>query len=332
MRLLLTGGSGFLGGRVTEVLAGAGHQVVLLARHPDRIEATPRGVEIVAGDLTDPASLERALAGSEALVHCAALVKRWVPDRREFDRVNVEATSRLFDLAGKAGVRKILYCSSFMALGPTDGTIGDERSVHDGGWRNDYERTKVLADRQARERQAAGAPLVILYPGVVYGPGRMTDGNILAGVARDLIKGKLPGMVGPGDRRQCLAFVEDVAFGFRLALERAVPGSRYMLGGENLTVREMLELMAAAAEVAPPRRVIPYGLAAALGKVLRWQASLTGIEPMLTDEEVEIYRREWAYSSAQAESDLGYTVLPAREGIRRMVSWLIETGTVAPRR
>ncbi|MBP1612064.1 MAG: putative dihydroflavonol-4-reductase [Acidobacteria bacterium] len=324
MKVLLTGGTGFLGGRVADALSAAGHRVALLARRP---EAAPRGdFEVLRGDVEDGASLAAAVAGRDAVVHCAALVKRWVRDRSRFDRVNVEGLDRLLDAAGAAGVGKVVYCSSFIALGPTDGRIGDEDNVHDGAPRNDYERTKLAADRRARERQARGENLVVVYPGVVYGPGRLTDGNILAGVARDLLTGKLPGTVGPGDRRQCLAQVDDVARGFLFALEHARPGSRYVLGGDNVTVRQALEIMAEAGGVKPPARAIPYGVASLLGRVLRWQAPLTGIEPMMTDGEVEIYRHEWAFSSARAERELGYTVTPAREGLAAMVRWLIDAG------
>ncbi len=324
MKVLLTGGTGFLGGRVAEVLSAAGHRVALLARRP---EAAPQGpFEVLRGDVEDGPSLAAAVAGRDAVVHCAALVKRWVRDPARFDRVNVEGLDRLLDAARAAGVGKAIYCSSFIALGPTDGRIGDEDNVHDGAPRNDYERTKLAADRRARERQAGGENLVVVYPGVVYGPGRLTDGNILAGVARDLLAGKLPGTVGPGDRRQCLAQVDDVARGFLLALEKAQAGSRYVLGGENITVREALAIMAEAGGVRAPSRAIPYGVAAALGRVLRWQAPLTGIEPMMTDGEVAIYRHEWALSSARAERELGYTVTPARDGLTAMVRWLIDAG------
>ncbi len=329
MRVLLTGGTGFLGERVAAALRSAGHHVVALARDPDR---APRDVEVVRGDLLDGESLARAVRGVEAVVHLAALVRRWVRDRSLFDRVNVDASLRLLDLALAAGASRFVYCSSFMALGPTDGFTGDEETEHPGDPRNDYERTKLAADRRMRQRQAAGDPVVILYPGVVYGPGRMTDGNILAGVARDLLAGRLPGTIGPGDRRQCLAFVEDVARGFSLALARAPAGSRYVLGGENLTVREALEIMAAAGGVPVPGRRIPYGLAKVLGRFFRWRAVLTGIEPMLTDEEVEVYRHEWAYSSARAERELGYAITPAREGLPRMVRWLLDEGIARPRR
>ncbi len=330
MRILLTGGSGFLGGRVAERLRGAGHEVALLARRP--AELAGGGFEVVAGDMIDAASLAAATRGRDAVVHCAALVKRWVRDRSLFDRVNVEGFERLLDSARAAGVTRVLYCSSFIALGPTDGRIGDEENVHDGRPRNDYERTKLLADRRARERQAAGENLVVLYPGVVYGPGRMTDGNIVASSAKDLLEGKLPGTVGPGDRRQCLTHVEDVAGGFVAALERAAPGSRYVLGGENLTVREAVEIMAAAGGVRAPSRAIPYAVAGMIGRVMRWQAAVTGIEPKLTDEEVEIYRHEWAFSSERAQRDLGYAITPARIGLAEMVSWLVESGLARVRR
>jgi farnesol dehydrogenase len=322
MRVLVTGGAGFLGGRIAEELTASGCAVRLLVRRPESLGATDPRVDVRQGDILDAEAVARSLDGCEAVVHAAALVKRWVRDRSLFDRVNVGGAAQMFDLAARAGVGKVLYCSSFLALGPTDGFVGDEDTIHDGKPRNDYERTKKLADELARARQAAGAPLVILYPGVVYGPGRMTDGNILGQAARRVLEGRFPGTIGPGDRRQCLASVEDVARGFRLALQRAAPGSRYVLGGENITVRQALDWIASSAGVPPPRRRIPYGVAAALGAALRWSAGLTGAAPPLTDEEVAIYRHEWAYSSARAARDLGYTITPAREGLEHMVRWL----------
>jgi farnesol dehydrogenase len=296
--------------------------VRLLVRRPPALDPKPPGCELAVGDVLDETSVARSLSGCDAVVHLAAVVKRWARDRRLFDRVNVEATARLFDLAERARVGRVIYCSSFLALGPTDGSVGDEDTAHDGRPRNDYERTKWRADQQARRRQEEGAPLVILYPGVVYGPGRMTAGNILGDAAQRLIEGRFPGIVGPGDRRWCLAFVEDVALGFRLALERAAPGARYVLGGENLTLTRILDLIAGAAGAHLPGRHIPYSVAAAIGRVLRWGAFVTGGDPQLTDEEVEIYRREWAYSSARAERELGYRITPAAEGLTRMVRWL----------
>ncbi|RMF73784.1 MAG: NAD-dependent epimerase/dehydratase family protein [Acidobacteria bacterium] len=332
MRVLLTGGSGFLGGHVALSLRDAGHEVALLVRRPGAVADLGPGFEIVRGDLLDPAAVERAVAGREAVVHLAGVVKRWLPDRTLFERVNVAGTLRLADAALRAGARRFVYCSSFFALGPTDGRRpADESLAHDGRPRNEYERTKLAADLEMRALQDRGLPIVILYPGIVYGPGRLTEGNLLAGVARDLLRGRLPGTIGPGDRQQCLAYAEDVAAGFVAALERAPDGSRYILGGENVTVRQALQIIAEAGGVEPPRREIPYWLARLIGHAYLLRARVLRIPPALTPDEVEIHARSWAYDSGRARRELGYRITPAREGLTRMVRWLIDEGHVPGR-
>lgn len=310
-------------------LRESGHDVVLFVRRPESVRDLGEGFEVRAGDLLDRASLERGVEGCDAIVHIAGLVKRWVRDPSIFDRVNVEATASLMDIARDRGVARFVYCSSFFALGPTDGRRNaNETLLHDGRPRTDYERTKLQAEGLVRHRQEAGLPIVIVYPGVVYGPGRLTEGNLMAGIARDLLTGELPGMIGPGDRQQCLSHVEDVARGFVLALEKAEPGTRYILGGDNLTVRQILSIMGKAGGVRPPRRVIPYALASLIGKIYRWRAQLTGAEPKLTDEEVETYKHSWAYDSSRARQELGYSTRRAEDGLIAMVDWLIESGHV----
>ncbi len=313
-------------------LREAGHQVVLFARRPESVADLGVDFEVRQGDLLDRESLERGVEGCDAVVHVAGLVKRWARDPSIFDRVNVDATESLVDIAEKSGVQRFVYCSSFFALGPTDGRRNaNESLLHDGCPRTDYERTKLKAEGLVRHRQEAGLPIVIVYPGVVYGPGRLTEGNLMAGIARDLLTGELPGMIGPGDRQQCLSYVEDVARGFVLALDKAEPGTRYILGGENFTVRQILSIMARAGGIRPPRKVIPYALASLVGRLYRWRAQLTGMEPKLTDEEVETYKHSWAYDSSRAKKDLGYTTIRGEDGLVRLVEWLIESGHV-PRR
>jgi farnesol dehydrogenase len=252
----------------------------------------------------------------------AALVKMWVPDRDAFEAVNVGGLRNALAAASAAGAR-LLYTSSFIAVGPAGPQPADESQVHDGrGFRNDYERTKAQADVIAREAAAAGADVVILYPGVVYGPGDLTDGNLVVKMAADHMAGRFPGIVGPGDRVWSYAFVDDVAAGHAAALERGAPGSRYFLAGENVTMNGFFATLAEVSGTPPPTRHIPYAAASALGYALYLWAELTGLPPQLTHEVVGVFRQHWAYTSARAERELGYGKTPLREGLRKTVEWL----------
>lgn len=326
MTVLVTGVTGYLGGRLAQRLALAGHRVRGFVRDPQRWPEPPPGSEVAIGDVTDAASVERATQGCEAIVHAAALVKMWVRDRREFERVNVQGLGHVVKAARMTGAR-LIYVSSFIALGPTDGSVFDEQTPRGTTcFHNAYERTKWLADQMARSLPRNGLHLVRLYPGVVYGPGPLTAGNHVVGLLLRHAEGKLPGLLGRGRLRQCFAYIDDVAEGALHALEQAPPGSGYILGGENRTVVELFESFHRASGIEPPRRRIPLGLAALVGRLQRWQAEILGVEPQLTDEVVGIYRHEWAYSSQLAQRELGYRITPLEEGMAQTVAWLRCTG------
>ncbi|HET9480260.1 MAG TPA: NAD-dependent epimerase/dehydratase family protein [Candidatus Polarisedimenticolia bacterium] len=323
MRILLTGGTGFLGQRLASGLMAAGHQVRALVRldSPRRAAMAP-GVESAPGDVTDPASLERAVAGCDSVVHSAALVKMWVRDRSAFDRVNVEGLNNVVEASRRAGVGRVLYTSSFIALGPTDGVVADESHARRSpGFHNDYERTKAVADRLARDWAGRGAPLVTVYPGVVYGPGELTDGGLMTKTIRDFMRRRVP-YLGTGRQRICYAFIDDVVRGHLLALDRGRPGGRYILGGSNASYRELFEILERLTGVPAPRLHVPFWVMGSVGRLLRWRAELFGIEPMITDQVVGVYRHDWAYSSDLAVRDLGYEMTPLEEGLRRTVAWL----------
>ena len=328
MKVLVTGVSGYLGGRVGVRLARGGHSVRGFLRDASRWRARPPGAEAVEGDVTDAAAFRRAAQGCQAIVHAAAHVKVWDRHKTRFAEVNVGGLRHAADAAAEAGA-VLVYVSSFIALGPTDGRVFDEETPRAAGdAHNQYEKTKWEADVLARRLAGEGRPVVRLYPGVVYGPGALTAGNHVTRILLQHAQGKLPGLLGPGDRRQCFAYVEDVAEGVAAALERARPGSAYILGGENRTVAELFDAFQAATGIAAPKRHIPYGVAGVVGRAQRLWAELTGREPQLTDEVVEIYRHEWAYSSARAERELGYRITPFPEGVRRTAAWLRETGAL----
>lgn len=329
MRVLITGGTGFLGRRIVAELAPR-HELRLLVRPTASRERFPAGVEFAPGDVTDPISLSKASAGCDAVVHAAALVKILAAPS-EFDRINVRGLDNVLRAAESAGsVSKVVYVSSFIALGPSEGAPGrvldESAEIRDRLWINDYERTKALSDRRARRAIAEGAPLNVVYPGVIYGPGEMTEGNIVVHHVLDLIHRRLPGLIGSPERLWNYVHVDDVARGVGLALERGAAGERYMLGGENVSLERFYGLVERLTGVAVPKRRIPDGVAKAAGAVQKGWARLTGGTPKLTPDLVEIYRHDWAYSSAKAERELGYEARPLEAGMTGTLAWLKETG------
>jgi dihydroflavonol-4-reductase len=343
MKTLITGATGFLGRRLVAELAPRHDLRVLVRPLAGRGSAAfPPGVEVFAGDVGDAASLRRAVLGCDAVVHGAALVKILAP-AAAFDRVNVGGFDNVLDAATAAGVGKVVYVSSFMALGPSEGAPGgvlDESAANAPeagaadpagagarrrGWINDYERTKTLADRLARRAIAAGRPLNVVYPAVIYGPGEMTEGNLVVRHLLDLLHRRLPALLGTPGRRWCYVHVDDVARGIGQVLERAPAGGRYVLGGDNVTLGEFYGVVEELSGVPVPRRRLPDGLATALGAAQKAWARLRGSTPALTPDLVEVYRHDWAYSSAHATADLGYSFRRLREGLAATLAWLRET-------
>ena len=328
MRALVTGVTGFLGGRLARALADKGHDVTGFVRDPAAWSDRPANASVAVGDVVDPDSIRSAVAGQDAVVHAAALVKLWVPDRGAFERVNVGGLRNVLEAAGSEGAR-VLWSSSFLALGPTDGTIRDEdRPAIRDRFCTDYERSKYLADRLARETDPSKVDLVRLYPGILYGPGALTQGNYLVHLFRQHASGKLPGLLGRTDLRQCYAYIDDVVDGFVEALERAPAGSGYVLGGDNATVDDLFAAFRHETGIRPPRLRIPYAVATVLGRLQRMRADWFGVEPELTDDVVEVYRHEWAYTSERAQRELDYHVTPLADGVRRTVAWMRETGAL----
>jgi farnesol dehydrogenase len=307
MRVLVTGGTGYLGRSVVAALGAAGHVPVAFARSAGRAGLT---AETVDGDVRDAAAVERAAAGCAAICHTAALVAVWRRNPSEFDEVNVGGLANVLAAARRAGVGRIVYTSSFMALPPTGGEASQP-------W-NDYQRTKVAADRLASRAVAQGAPLVRLYPGVIYGPGPLTEGNLVGRMVADHLAGRLPGLLG-AECRWSYAFVGDVAAGHVAALERGRVGGRYRLGGENVRQMAIFEIVRELTGTPLPRR-IPAAAGVLLAAVEELRASLTGRPPLLTVGTVEILQRDWMLDSGEAERDLGYRVTPLREGVRAVVA------------
>lgn len=327
MKILLTGASGFLGGRLAELLAPF-HQLRLLYRAEAQRASFPAGVEAVRGDLRDATSLERAMEGCEAAIHAAALVKILAP-ARDFDAVNVEGLRHVLAAAERAKLSRLIYVSSFMALGPTEkgphGELDETAPAAERAFINDYERTKTRADRLAREAIEAGRPVDVVYPGVIYGPGLLTEGNIIVRHLLDLAGRKLPALLGKPERRWNYVFVDDVAGGIGRLLE-GTPGRRYVLGGENVRQEDFYALAARLGRIEVPTLRMPELVAKMAGFTMKTWAQVTGGTPQLTPDLVEVYRHDWAYSSAKAGRELGYAPRPLAAGMALTLDWLRREG------
>jgi farnesol dehydrogenase len=307
MRVLVTGGTGYLGRASVQAYHAQGHDVVVFAR-----TATRSGLPgtLVDGDVRDRAALERAAAGCDAIAHAAALVSIWRRRSADFDDVNVGGLQNVLAVAAALKVPRILYTSSFVALPPRGRTTPLEA--------NDYQRTKVAADRMADDAVRDGQPLVRVYPGVVYGPGSFTEGNLVGRLIADHLRRRLPGLVGP-EQPWSYAYVDDVAAGHCAALERGRIGGRYALGGENAPQRRVFEIVEEITGRRPPPR-IPFFAATALGAAEELRVTLFGGMPLITRGAVEIFRHDWSLDSSEAGSALGYAITPLADGLRRTIA------------
>jgi NAD+-dependent farnesol dehydrogenase len=307
MKVLVTGGTGYLGRAVVQALAARGHELVVFARTASRSGLPGTAVD---GDVRDRAALERAAAGCDAISHSAALVSIWRRRREDFDETNVGGLRNILAIASSLGLSRVVYTSSFVALPPRD-RIEPLQA-------NDYQRTKVAADRVADAAVSEGSPLIRVYPGVIYGPGAFTEGNLVGRLIADHLRHRLPGLIGP-ENAWSYAYVEDVAAGHCAALERGRAGARYALGGENAPQSRVFEIVGALTGRRPPPR-IPFPVADLLGAAEELRVTLFGGTPLVTRGAVEIFRHDWSLDSGDAIRDLGYTITPLADGIRRTVA------------
>jgi farnesol dehydrogenase len=312
MRVLLTGGTGYLGRAIARALAVRHHQPVLFARTAS--QAVNAGVpgEAIDGDVRDARALHDAATGCDAVCHTAALVTIWRRHRDEFDAINVGGLRNVLDAASAHNVPRVVYTSSFLAL-PASDADGSERPISG----NDYQRTKTEAERVAAEASLRGAPLVRLYPGVVYGPGPSTEGNLVGRLVADHLRGDLPGIVG-GDRTWSFAYVGDVANAHVTALECGTAGAAYALGGENHPQMRLFEIVRDLTGRRLPRR-IPIAAAYVIGMLEELRAGFTNATPVLTRATLQVLRHDWALDSSRAIRDLHYKITPLRGGVEALL-------------
>jgi dihydroflavonol-4-reductase len=331
MTTLVTGATGFLGSHVARQLVSAGHSVRVLVRRTSNLQALDGlSVECYEGDLCDLASLHRAMKGTRMVFHVAADYRLWTPNPKEIYDTNVEGTRQLLEVAGHAGVERVVYTSTVATIavpshGP--GLPNEETHATLDQMIGHYKRSKFLAELEAIKAAGAGVPVVIVNPTAPVGPGDWKPtptGRIIV----DFLNGKMPAYVDTGLN---LAAVEDVAAGHLLAAKNGRIGERYILGARNMTLKEILEALSLIAGRPAPRLRIPHAVALAAGYADELFSRLMGRVPQIPVEGVKMSRHRMFVESDKSERELGYAPGPIEPALERAVRWYGDHGYIRGR-
>jgi dihydroflavonol-4-reductase len=326
MQVFLTGATGFVGSHVARALAADGAQLRLLVRKTSNL-ANLEGIpgETHLGDLAEPESLRPALEGCDAVVHVAADYRLWIRDPESMYRANVDGTRDLLRLAREAGVKRFVYTSSVATMHfRRDGVIiNEDTPVSLRDMVGHYKRSKFLAEQQAIAAAEDGQQVIILNPTTPIGPNDAKPtptGRIFV----DFLNGKFPAYMDTGLN---LVDVSEVARAHVSALTKGKRGHRYILGGENLTLKQILDKMAEITGLRSPTMKIPFAVAATYAFFEEWiTGRIRGLEPRATFDEVRMGRKKMYASSAHAQQELGFRLLPVHPAMKAAIDWFRTNG------
>jgi len=313
---LVTGASGFVGWHVARLLLERGHRVRALLRTGSRIPELD--VETVAGDLRDPASLERAAAGCGLVFHVAADYRLWSRSPREIYRTNVDGVRNMLAAAQSAGVDRLVYTSTVGCIGIPEGGLGDEdQPCSLGHMAGDYKRSKFMGEQVALDFARKGLPVVIVNPTAPMGD-RDFKPTPTGQIVVDFLRGAMPAFIETGLN---VVGVKDVAIGHLLACEHGRAGERYILGSENLTLRRILQDLADISGRKAPTVELPYFVAWVAGAAGSALSLITGRAPRASLEAVRMAKKKMWVSHEKAARELGFSPAPARQALTDAVAW-----------
>ncbi len=331
MITLVTGATGFVGSHVARQLVVRGERVRVLLRASSQVRAIEGlPLERVAGDLRDPASLARALEGVTRVFHVAADYRLWARDPQEIYESNVTGTRNVLEAARRAGVERFIYTSTVATVAvPRPGRLPNEDTAASlDEMIGHYKRSKFLAEREAFRAATDGLPVTIVNPTTPVGPGDWKPtptGRIIL----DFLNGRMPGYVDTGLN---LVPVEDAAAGHLLAAEHGRVGQRYILGGRNMTLKEILDVLSRITGRPAPRLRLPHAVALAAGYADNLVSRMLGREPQIPLEGVRMARHKMFVDCSKAERELGFKADSVEQALERAVRWYEKNGYIAARR
>jgi len=324
--IFVTGATGFIGTKLVNELVRKGHTVHALSRAASNRDGLEHErIRFVKGDITDKESLRRGMEGCSQVYHLAAYAKNWAPDPSVFLAQNLDGMKNVFDAAREAGVGRTVFTSTIVVFGPTlPGVVGDEMMPRvTPRYYTEYEESKAVAEQAALHYVTQGHPIVIVNPTRVYGPGKLTEGNSVSLMIDMYDRGKVPVLLNNGVNIGNYVLVDDLVRGHILAMEQGKVGERYILGGENSSLKDLFRLVD---EISGKKHIqfnLPPPIAYFYSNLEKKKAEWLGLYPKITPGWVETFLQDWAYSCRKAEQELGYTITPLREGIRLTYKWLL---------
>ena len=321
----VTGGAGFIGSHLVELLVAEGRRVRVIERPGASVSHLPSEVEVVEADIRDQPAVARAVSGASRVYHLAANPNLWVRNRSEFDAVNHQGTIHVLNAALDAGAERVLHVSteSILTRARQTGPIAEDVVIEIADAVGPYCRSKLRAENEAMRLAKLGKPVVIANPTMPIGPGDRGF-SPPSRLIRDFCQGKLPARM---DCTLNVIDVRDVALGLIRTMERGQPGRRYLLGGENLSLAGLLGNLSELTGVPVPRWSVPYpvGMAVAVFSEF-WADHVSGKTPKATITGIRLTRRTMHFDASRSLQEIGLTPRPARESLADAVNWLIETG------
>lgn len=334
--VFVTGANGFIGSRLVHELIRHGHTVhaMMRPRKPEippgllpeqRLNFDHPNLRLFAGDITDPESVRRGMAGCSHVYHLAGYAKNWARDPQTYFDINVGGLRKVCEAAGKLNIERIVWTSTMLTFGPTrPGQVGDETIPRNTPkFFTHYEASKVAGEKLAAEFVDSGLQLVIVNPGRVFGPGHMNESNSVSLLIEMYDRGKVPFLLDGGRGVGNWVLVDDIVQGLILAMQRGRNGEKYLLGGENASLKEFFRLV----DHVSGKRHFQFTIRRPSAMIYAWsqkqRAMWFGVYPQITPDWVRVFLADWAYTSAKAEGEIGYRFTPLEEAVGRTYEWLL---------
>jgi farnesol dehydrogenase len=324
MKICVTGATGFIGINLTLRLANSGHTVHAICRSESKERLIRHdNVKVFRGHILDAINLENAMQSCDVVFHLAAYAHVWARNPEVYYQVNVEGTRLILATAARLGIMRVVVTSTAGIFGPSlNGEIITEDTVSRIAYLNDYDRSKAMADELIRNFLQEGPEVISVFPTRVYGPGLLNDSNSVTKMISRYISGKWHFIPSDGESTGNYVYIDDVVKGHILAMEKGIPGSRYILGGENVSFNEFFNVLQNISGTKYRLFHFPDYLMLVFSKFIVFFADLTGISPLITPGFVRRYLYKWSFTSEKAVKELGYTITPLKEGMSKTIKWI----------